>query len=86
MSSRVKLRKTRSGHYISGLPPIADIQRNETHPCLARRPVAVRRRARYGGGGGGGGFGGRGGGGFGFVGSMGQLIPGYGHRRRRRKT
>jgi hypothetical protein len=42
-----KLRKTRSEHYISGLPPIADIQRNQTHPCLARRLVAVRRFAGF---------------------------------------
>jgi hypothetical protein len=54
-------------------------ERNQAHRGFARRLVAVRRRARYGGGGGAGGFGGLGGGGFGGLGgSMGDqfLFPG----------
>jgi hypothetical protein len=61
-----------------GLP--APTPRERRHRSLARRLVAVRRRARYAAGGGGGGFGGLGGGGFGGFGGImaSNSIPSYG--------
>src|SRR5262249_13136817 len=56
------------------LPPPA--LRECTHPGLARRLIAVRRRAADAGGGGGGGFGGVEGGGLGGLGGGMGRIPG----------
>jgi hypothetical protein len=65
--------RTEKNHHYSPRPT----PRERRHRALARRGVAVRRRARYAAGGGGGGFGGLVGGGFGGLGGSTGGVPGY---------